>query len=112
MYVFITFRTSLKRCINVLSRRKSNLQNATMADGKEDFSDLAPNQRRKKLKQKVEELQNKVAQETAARDGLLKMKSVYESNSALGNPMTVEGTTLFFFTLLHKQIILESKENL
>ena len=83
-----------------------------MADGKEDFSDLAPNQRRKKLKQKVEELQNKVAQETAARDGLLKMKSVYESNSALGNPMTVEGTTLFFAQCYcTKQIVLELKQS-
>ncbi|KAF5300609.1 hypothetical protein FQR65_LT09141 [Abscondita terminalis] len=65
--------------------------NATVADGKEDFSDLAPNQRRKKLIQKVEELQMKVLQETATRDGLMKMKTVYESNPALGDPMSVEG---------------------
>ncbi|XP_018328161.1 formin-binding protein 1-like isoform X2 [Agrilus planipennis] len=65
--------------------------NAAVTDGKEDFSDLAPNQRRKKLMQKVEELQTKVAQETATRDGLMKMKGVYESNPALGDPMTVEG---------------------
>lgn len=50
----------------------------------------------KKLKQRVKELQNKVAQETAARDGLLKMKTVYEANPALGNPMTVEGITCFY----------------
>lgn len=67
------------------------LQNATITDSKEDFSDLAPNQRRKKLKQRVDELQTKVAQETAARDGLMKMKGVYESNPALGDPMTIEG---------------------
>lgn len=66
-------------------------QNATITDGKDDFSDLAPNQRRKKLLQKVEELQTKVTQETATRDGLMKMKGVYESNPALGDPMTVEG---------------------
>ncbi|XP_031357233.1 formin-binding protein 1-like isoform X3 [Photinus pyralis] len=65
--------------------------NATIADGKDDYSDLAPNQRRKKLIQKVEELQTKVTQETATRDGLMKMKGVYESNPALGDPMTVEG---------------------
>ncbi|KAK9731125.1 Repeat in HS1/Cortactin [Popillia japonica] len=69
----------------------SSRGNAAVSDGKEDFSDLAPNQRMKKLKQRVKELQNKVAQETAARDGLLKMKTVYEANPALGNPMTVEG---------------------
>ncbi|KAM7357801.1 formin-binding protein 1-like Cip4 isoform 3-T4 [Cochliomyia hominivorax] len=58
---------------------------------KEDFSDLPPNQRRKKLQAKIAELQQKIQQETAARDGLMKMKVVYEANSSLGNPMTVEG---------------------
>ncbi|XP_075159744.1 formin-binding protein 1-like Cip4 isoform X6 [Haematobia irritans] len=58
---------------------------------KEDFSDLPPNQRRKKLQAKISELQQKIQQETAARDGLMKMKVVYEANSSLGNPMTVEG---------------------
>lgn len=57
------------------------------------MSDLPPNQRRKKLAQKVEELKAKVAQESAARDGLMKMKSVYEANPALGDPMTVEGNS-------------------
>ena len=58
---------------------------------KEDFSDLAPTQRRKKLVQKIQELQQKLGQETAARDGLMKMKVVYEENSLLGDPMTIEG---------------------
>ncbi|XP_022223378.2 formin-binding protein 1-like isoform X13 [Drosophila obscura] len=58
---------------------------------KEDFSDLPPNQQRKKLQAKIAELQQKIAQETNARDGLMKMKIVYETNSSLGNPMTVEG---------------------
>lgn len=57
---------------------------------KEDFSDLPPNQRRKKLQSKIQELQQKIGQETAARDGLMKMKGVYEANSLLGDPMTVE----------------------
>lgn len=68
------------------------MQNTLSADGvKEDFSDLPPNQRRKKLNAKILELQQKITQETAAYDGLMKMKSVYESNSLLGDPMTVEG---------------------
>jgi hypothetical protein len=65
--------------------------NAAISDGKEDLSDLPPNQRRKRLTQKVEELKGKVAQETAAKDGLMKMKGVYEANPALGDPMTIEG---------------------
>lgn len=58
---------------------------------KEDYSDLPPNQRRKKLTAKLQELQQKIGQETATRDGLMKMKGVYEANSSLGNPMAVEG---------------------
>ncbi|XP_039230727.1 formin-binding protein 1-like isoform X2 [Drosophila yakuba] len=68
------------------------MKNSLTADGqKEDFSDLPPNQRRKKLQAKIAELTQNIAQETKARDGLMKMKIVYEANSSLGNPMTVEG---------------------
>ncbi|XP_055913368.1 formin-binding protein 1-like isoform X10 [Eupeodes corollae] len=67
-------------------------KNSLSADGmKEDFSDLPPNQQRKKLQAKIAELQQKISQETAARDGLMKMKVVYEANPSLGNPMTIEG---------------------
>jgi len=57
----------------------------------EDFSELPPNQRRKKLQAKMDELTAKISQETAARDGLLKMKTVYEANPALGDPMSIQG---------------------
>lgn len=60
-------------------------------NNKEDFSDLPPNQRRKKLQQRIDEINAKVGQETAARDGLMKMKQVYESNPALGDPMSIQG---------------------
>lgn len=67
------------------------VQNSSGIDGKDDYSELPPNQRRKKLTGKIEELEKLVAQETAAHDGLMKMKGVYEGNSALGDPMTIEG---------------------
>jgi len=57
----------------------------------EDFSELPPNQRRKKLQNKLDELTAKISQETAARDGLMKMKTVYEANPALGDPMSIQG---------------------
>lgn len=46
-----------------------SLQNnlSSFGDNKEDFSDLPPNQRKKKLQQRIEELQKSVQQETAAR---------------------------------------------
>ncbi|CAD7083141.1 unnamed protein product [Hermetia illucens] len=81
----------LKKRVGIFGIFSSN-KNSLSTDGvKEDFSDLPPNQRRKKLQAKIQELQQKIAQETAARDGLMKMKVVYETNSSLGNPMTVEG---------------------
>ncbi|XP_058836101.1 formin-binding protein 1-like isoform X3 [Topomyia yanbarensis] len=73
----------VEACIQV----KNNLSTDGM---KEDFSDLPPTQRRKKLAGKVQELQQKVAQEQAASEGLMKMKGVYEANSLLGDPRSVE----------------------
>lgn len=67
------------------------IQNTLSTDLKEDYSDLPPTQRLKKLSIKIQELTQKIGQETAARDGLMKMKGVYEANSLLGDPMTVEG---------------------
>lgn len=67
-------------------------QNSLTTDGlKEDYSDLPPTQQRKKLQAKINEIQQKISQESNARDGLMKMKQVYESNPSLGNPMTIEG---------------------
>ncbi|VVC89550.1 unnamed protein product [Leptidea sinapis] len=68
-----------------------NVQNNMSVDGKEDYSDLPPNQKKKKLQAKVHELSKQVAQEQAAMEGLMKMKGVYETNPTLGDPMTVEG---------------------
>lgn len=58
---------------------------------KDDFSDLPPSQRKKKLQSKIQELQKSIGQEQGARDGLIKMKGVYESNTLLGDPQTVQG---------------------
>ncbi|XP_055913369.1 formin-binding protein 1-like isoform X11 [Eupeodes corollae] len=75
------------------SKKKNRgiLGSILFGSNKEDFSDLPPNQQRKKLQAKIAELQQKISQETAARDGLMKMKVVYEANPSLGNPMTIEG---------------------
>ncbi|CAH1401186.1 unnamed protein product [Nezara viridula] len=73
----------------IFSSNKNNLSGN--GDYKEDYSDLPPNQRKKKLQMKIDEIQAKIHQETAARDGLMKMKGVYEANSQLGDPMSIEG---------------------
>ncbi|XP_048005192.1 formin-binding protein 1-like isoform X2 [Leguminivora glycinivorella] len=69
----------------------NSFKNNMSTDGKEDYSDLPPNQKKKKLQAKVHELNKQVAQEQAAMEGLMKMKGVYETNPTLGDPMTVEG---------------------
>merc|ERR1719189_1011107 len=66
-------------------------KSVTVPTIQEDFSELPPNQRRKKLQSKIDELTAKISQETAARDGLMKMKTVYEANPALGDPMSIQG---------------------
>ncbi|XP_013195416.2 formin-binding protein 1-like [Amyelois transitella] len=73
--------------LSIFSSNKNNMS----TDGKEDYSDLPPNQKKKKLQAKVHELSKQVAQEQAAMEGLMKMKGVYETNPTLGDPMTVEG---------------------
>jgi len=71
-------------------RKRSGLL-GLFSNSKDDFSELPPNQRKKKLQSKIEEITGKICQETAARDGLMKMKQVYESNPALGDPMSIQG---------------------
>ncbi|GFT47830.1 formin-binding protein 1-like [Trichonephila clavipes] len=59
-------------------------------DFKDDYSDLPPNQRKKKLTQKIETLSTQISQETATKDGLLKIKAAYQQNPALGDPASVD----------------------
>ncbi|XP_055955143.1 formin-binding protein 1 isoform X2 [Patella vulgata] len=59
-------------------------------DQKEDFSDLPPNQRRRKLTQKIDSIKKEMAKESAEREGMLKMKDVYCNNPALGDPTTLD----------------------
>ncbi|XP_046970070.1 formin-binding protein 1-like [Vanessa cardui] len=73
--------------LSIFSSNKNNMS----VDGKEDYSDLPPNQRKKKLQGKVQELTKQVGQVQASMEGLMKMKGVYETNPTLGDPMTVEG---------------------
>jgi len=58
--------------------------------GKEDYLDLPPNQGKKKVLSKLNEIQQKVSQETAVKDGLIKMKQVYGNNPTLGDPLSLE----------------------
>jgi len=84
-------KTSILGTITGVKIKKRSGLLGIFGQNKEDFSELPPNQRRKKLQAKIDELTAKISQETAARDGLMKMKTVYEANPALGDPMSIQG---------------------
>uniref|UniRef100_A0A8C4V538 Formin binding protein 1 n=1 Tax=Falco tinnunculus TaxID=100819 RepID=A0A8C4V538_FALTI len=58
--------------------------------GPEDFSHLPPEQRRKKLQQKVDELNKDIQKEMDQRDALTKMKDVYIKNPQMGDAASVD----------------------
>lgn len=82
---------TVKGTMSANKLKKRGVLFGIFSSNKEDYSDLPPNQRKKKLQMKIDEIQAKIHQETAARDGLMKMKGVYEANSQLGDPMSIEG---------------------
>ncbi|XP_053806614.1 formin-binding protein 1-like isoform X2 [Vidua chalybeata] len=56
----------------------------------EDFSHLPPEQRRKKLQQRIDELNRELQKETDQKDALIKMKDVYEKNPQMGDPSSLQ----------------------
>ncbi|XP_068104574.1 formin-binding protein 1 isoform X12 [Hyperolius riggenbachi] len=111
---FEDFTQSIKRTVS-----DTSLTNTTRADGKadpktpgksrgklwpfikknklslklgatpEDFSNLPPEQRRKKLQQKVDELNKDIQKEIDQRDALTKMRDVYLKNPQMGDATSV-----------------------
>ncbi|XP_066548581.1 formin-binding protein 1-like isoform X3 [Amia ocellicauda] len=56
----------------------------------EDFSHLPPEQRRKKLQQRIDELGKELQKEVDQRDALNKMKDVYEKSPQMGDPGSLQ----------------------
>uniref|UniRef100_A0A8C2ZZG3 Formin binding protein 1-like n=1 Tax=Cyclopterus lumpus TaxID=8103 RepID=A0A8C2ZZG3_CYCLU len=56
----------------------------------EDFSHLPPEQRRKRLQQRIDELGKELQKEMDQRDALNKMKDVYEKNPQMGDPSSLQ----------------------
>ncbi|XP_047557183.1 formin-binding protein 1 isoform X12 [Lutra lutra] len=56
----------------------------------EDFRNLPPEQRRKKLQQKVDELNKEIQKEMDQRDAITKMKDVYLKNPQMGDPASLD----------------------
>ncbi|XP_008284632.1 formin-binding protein 1 isoform X2 [Stegastes partitus] len=77
---------SLRRGITL----NSHVRNLIEGSGPEDFSHLPPEQRRKKLQGKLDELNKDIQKETDQRDALTKMKDVYVKNPQMGDPASVD----------------------
>ncbi|KAL4630026.1 formin-binding protein 1 isoform X6 [Arapaima gigas] len=58
--------------------------------GPEDFSHLPPEQRRKKLQAKIDEINKDIQKEMDQREALTKMKDVYLKNPQMGDPSSVD----------------------
>ncbi|XP_074830064.1 formin-binding protein 1 isoform X10 [Natator depressus] len=85
---FNEFMTSKPKihCFRSLKRGLS----LKLGGGPEDFSNLPPEQRRKKLQQKVDELNKDIQKEMDQRDALTKMKDVYIKNPQMGDAASVD----------------------
>ncbi|XP_008284640.1 formin-binding protein 1 homolog isoform X10 [Stegastes partitus] len=70
--------------------KNKNKLSLKLGSGPEDFSHLPPEQRRKKLQGKLDELNKDIQKETDQRDALTKMKDVYVKNPQMGDPASVD----------------------
>ncbi|XP_069024691.1 formin-binding protein 1 isoform X6 [Embiotoca jacksoni] len=70
--------------------KNKNKLSLKLGSGPEDFSHLPPEQRRKKLQGKLDELNKDIQKETDQRDALTKMKDVYVKNPQMGDPTSVD----------------------
>ncbi|XP_053709394.1 formin-binding protein 1 isoform X19 [Synchiropus splendidus] len=68
----------------------SHVRNLIEGSGPEDFSHLPPEQRRKKLQGKLDDLNKDIQKEMDQRDALAKMKDVYVKNPQMGDPASVD----------------------
>ncbi|XP_029299957.1 formin-binding protein 1 isoform X7 [Cottoperca gobio] len=82
---FMTSKPKM-HCLRSLRRGLS----LKLGSGPEDFSHLPPEQRRKKLQGKLDDLNKDIQKEMDQRDALTKMKDVYVKNPQMGDPASVD----------------------
>uniref|UniRef100_A0AAR2KBP8 Formin-binding protein 1-like n=1 Tax=Pygocentrus nattereri TaxID=42514 RepID=A0AAR2KBP8_PYGNA len=86
----------IAHCLNEMRTVKSKipsfrgLKRGVRAPNLEDLSHLPPEQRRKKLQQRIDELSRELQKEMDQRDALNKMKDVYEKNPQMGDPGSLQ----------------------
>ncbi|XP_059379181.1 formin-binding protein 1-like isoform X7 [Carassius carassius] len=100
---FEDYSVSMKRAVSESSflnargesRRRSRsklwpLLKRNKGTGQEDYSHLPPEQRRKKLQAKLNDINKDIQKEMDQRDALTKMKDVYIKNPHLGDPDSID----------------------
>ncbi|KAM4595085.1 thyroid hormone receptor interactor 10b [Fundulus diaphanus] len=72
--------------------KKNKITNAEKhtVPSQEDFSHLPPEQRKKKLQAKIEDITKELTKEQDQSEALDKMRGVYEQNSQMGDPSSLE----------------------
>ncbi|KAK2908191.1 hypothetical protein Q8A73_009264 [Channa argus] len=78
---------------HAMSRTKNKLWlfgKKPKAPSLEDYSHLPPEQRRKRLQHRIDELSKELQKEMDQRDALNKMKDVYEKNPQMGDPSSLQ----------------------
>ncbi|XP_067280710.1 LOW QUALITY PROTEIN: formin-binding protein 1 [Pseudorasbora parva] len=68
----------------------AHVRNLIEGSNPEDFSHLPPEQRRKKLQAKIDDINKDIQKEMDQRDALAKMKEVYIKNPQMGDPNSVD----------------------
>ncbi|KAM9450833.1 formin-binding protein 1 isoform 4-T4 [Clarias gariepinus] len=77
---------SLRRGISL----NAHVRNLMEGANPEDFSHLPPEQRRKKLQAKIDDINKDIQKELDQKDALTKMKDVYVKNPQMGDPSSVD----------------------
>ncbi|XP_053096097.1 formin-binding protein 1 isoform X11 [Pangasianodon hypophthalmus] len=82
---------SLRRGLSLkLISLSAHMRNLIEGANPEDFSHLPPEQRRKKLQAKIDEINKDIQKELDQKDALTKMKDVYVKNPQMGDPSSVD----------------------
>uniref|UniRef100_A0A674DA62 Formin binding protein 1-like n=1 Tax=Salmo trutta TaxID=8032 RepID=A0A674DA62_SALTR len=88
VFIFLSFCLSEMRTVKPRIASFRGLKQR--APSLEDFSHLPPEQRRKRLQARIDELSKELQKEVDQRDALNKMKDVYEKNPQMGDPQSLQ----------------------
>uniref|UniRef100_A0A671N4Y0 Formin-binding protein 1-like n=1 Tax=Sinocyclocheilus anshuiensis TaxID=1608454 RepID=A0A671N4Y0_9TELE len=89
------FLHSISQCASCTKHKMHCLRSlkrgvSSQGTGQEDYSHLPPEQRRKKLQAKLNDINKDIHKEMDQRDALTKMKDVYIKNPHLGDPDSID----------------------